>query len=94
MVGILVVGNNHFILSGPRPDEATAVELARHWSIIRIGEEKLLQYKEWEIRTKEFRENLGWAVSVPGEGEVSAGVTQLLGELAARGIDIKKYGDV
>jgi DNA-binding PadR family transcriptional regulator len=34
MVGILVHGNNHFILSGPVPDEAVALALARHWSII------------------------------------------------------------
>lgn len=40
MVGILVHGNNHFILSGPLPDEATALALARHWPIIRIGEAK------------------------------------------------------
>jgi putative ABC transport system permease protein len=37
MVGILVHGNNHFILSGPAPDEATALALACHWSIIQIG---------------------------------------------------------
>ena len=37
MVGILVHGNNHFILSGPTPDEATALALAWHWSIIQIG---------------------------------------------------------
>jgi len=40
MVGILVHGNNHLILSGPVPDEAIALALARHWSIIQIGETK------------------------------------------------------
>jgi hypothetical protein len=40
MVGILVHGDNHFILSGPVPDEAVALALARHWSIIQIGETK------------------------------------------------------
>jgi len=34
MVGILVHGNNHFILSGPPPDEAAALALVRNWSII------------------------------------------------------------
>jgi len=40
MVGILVHGNNHFILSGPLPDEAAALALAlaRHWSIVWRGE--------------------------------------------------------
>jgi len=42
MVGILVQGNNHFILSGPSPDETTALALVRHPSIIRIGEAKSL----------------------------------------------------
>jgi hypothetical protein len=91
MVGILVHGNNHFILRGPTPNETEALRLARYWSVIRIGEEKLLQYERWEIRTKEFRENLEWAVVVPGEGEVSAGVEQLLKEISARGVKIRTY---
>jgi hypothetical protein len=80
MVGILVHGNNHFILSEPLPDEATALALARHWSVIQIG----------EIRTKEFRENLEWAVVVPGDRETSPGVAELLAELSARGIAIHR----
>jgi hypothetical protein len=91
MVGILVLGNNHFILNGPEPDEETAIALARHWSIVQIGEKKSLRYKDWEIQTKEFRENLEWAVLVPGEGEIVFGVAQLLGELSARGVTIRNY---
>jgi len=45
MVGILVHGNNHFILSGPKPDHASASALARHWSIIQIGEAKILVFR-------------------------------------------------
>jgi hypothetical protein len=90
MVGILVHGNNHFILSGPLPDEAAALALARHWSTIQIGEQKSSSFGQWEIRTKEFRENLEWAVVVPGERETSPGVSQLLAELAARGITIHR----
>ena len=78
MVGILVHGNNHFILSGPAPDDATALTLARHWSVIRIGETKSSSFGQWEIRAKEFRENLEWAVVVPGDRETSLGVVQLL----------------
>jgi hypothetical protein len=90
MVGILVHGNNHFILSGPSPDEATALALVRHWSIIQIGEAKSLSFDQWEIKSKEFRENLKWAVIVPSEREVSPGVVQLLEELSARGVIIQR----
>jgi hypothetical protein len=90
MVGILVHGNNHFILSGPPPDESAALALARHWSIIQIGSEKSSAFKHWEIRTKEFRQNLEWAVVVPGDREPSPGVVTLLAELSARGIAIHR----
>ena len=90
MVGILVHGNNHFILSGPSPDDATALVLVRHWTIIQIGEAKSSSFGQWEIKSKEFRENLEWAVIVPGEREISPGVAQLLGELSARGVAIRR----
>jgi hypothetical protein len=88
MVGILVHGNNHFILSGPLPDDGTSLALVRHWSIIQIGEVKSSSFGQWQIRDREFRENLEWAVVVPGDREVSPGVAQLLGELSARGVTI------
>ena len=88
MVGILVHGNNHFILSGPLPDEAVA--LARHWSIVQIGQAKSSSFGQWQIRSKEFRENLEWAVIVPGDRETSPEVAQLLGELSARGVTIRR----
>ena len=90
MVGMLVHGNNHFILSGPSPDETTALALVRHWSIIQIGEAKSSSCGQWKIKSQEFRENLEWAVIVPGEREVSPGVAQLLGELSARGVTIRR----
>jgi hypothetical protein len=90
MVGILVHGNNHFILSGPIPDDATALALAWHWSVTQIGESKSTSFGQWQIRSKEFRENLEWAVIVPGDREASLGVTQLLGELSARGVAIRR----
>jgi hypothetical protein len=86
MVGILVHGNNHYILSGPQPNEAEALELARHWGVVRIGEPVSFAYGQWEIRTKEFREHLEWGVVVPGERGTSPGVLELLAELIARGI--------
>ena len=90
MVGILVHGNNHFILSGPLPDQAAALALVRHWSIVQIGEAKSSSFGQWQIRSKEFRENLEWAVIVPGDRETSLGVAQLLGELSARGVTIRR----
>jgi len=89
MVGILVHGNNHFILSGPEPSEAEAIAAARHFSVVTIGEPASNSFEQWEIRNKEFRENLDWAVVVPGDREVSPGVSQLLGELAQRGVTIR-----
>lgn len=81
-------GDNHFILRGPAPNEISAMAMARHWSIVQIGGEKTARFDKWEIRTKEFRENLEWAVIVPGGGEISTGVLKLLAEIAARGIQI------
>jgi hypothetical protein len=88
MVGILVHGNNHFIVRGPLPDRETALALARHWSLIQIGQTTPIALQRWQISTQEFRENLAWAVVVPGDGEITPGVAQLLGELSARGIAI------
>jgi hypothetical protein len=93
MVGILVLGSNHFIVSGPLPDRATALALARHWSLIEIGATTPIPLQPWSIRTREFREHLAWAVIVPGEGEHSAAVSQLLAELQARGITIHDFVD-
>jgi hypothetical protein len=90
MVGILVHGNNHFILSGPVPDDATALALAWHWSVTQIGASKSTSFSQWHIRSKEFRENLEWAVIVPGDRDVSVAATQLLTELSARGVAIRR----
>ena len=83
-------GDNHFIVRGPRPDWPTAVALARHWSLIGIGTTTPAWLAEWRISTKEFREDLEWAVVVPGDGEMSSAVAQLLDEMHARGIPIER----
>ena len=88
MIGILVCGDNHFIVRGPLPDRATALALAHHWSIIQIGQTTPLSLRSWSIVTRAFREDLAWAVVVPGDGEVTPGVAQLLKEISARGITI------
>ena len=88
MVGILVLGDNHFIVRGPFPDRETALALARHWSLIQIGQKTPAGLQPWSIRTREYRENLEWAVVVPGDGEVTPPVAKLLEELSARGITV------
>lgn len=90
MIGILVSGDNHFIVRGPLPDRATALALARHWSIIQIGQTTPPSLQSWSIVTRAFREDLEWAVVVPGNGEITPAVAQLLNELSARGVTIHK----
>ena len=87
-VGVLVHGNNHFIVRGPLPDRESALALVRLWSIIQIGGTVPPALDRWRISSREFRENLAWAVIVPADSEISPAVTELLGELSARGISI------
>ena len=89
MIGILVCGENHFIVRGPLPDREAAMALARHWSIIQIGRTTPPSLQSWTIVTRAFREDLAWAVVVPVAGEVTPAVAQLLKELSARGIAIR-----
>jgi hypothetical protein len=88
MVGILVHGDNHFVVRGPVPDRAAALSLVRHWSLIQIGGTTPPSLRRWHISTQEFRESLEWAVVVPGDSEMSTSVTKLLDELSVRGIAI------
>jgi len=46
--------------------------------------------EQWQIRTKEYGENLQWAIVVHGDQEVSPGVAELLTELSARGVEIQE----
>jgi hypothetical protein len=88
MVGILVHGDNHFIVRGLLPDRESALALVRHWSIIEIGSKTPPALDRWQIVFREFRENLEWAVVVPGDSKISPAVKTLLDELSARGITI------
>jgi hypothetical protein len=91
MLGILVHGDNHFIVRGPAPDRATARALVRNWSVIRIGAQTPPELAQWRISSKEFRENLQWAGMVAGEGEMSPAVAQLLDELRHRGVEVQEW---
>jgi len=95
MVGILVNGDNHFIVRGPLPNRPAALALVQHWSLIQIGQTTPVALQGWQIITREDRGNLEWAVIVSGGSEISPAVAQLLDELSARGIKIhdSKTGD-
>jgi hypothetical protein len=86
MVGLLVHGDNHFIVRGPLPTRAEALALVHHWSVIQIGATTPANLNRWQISTREFREDLEWAVIVPAADEPSAAVVTLLSELKFRGI--------
>lgn len=88
-LGILVHGDNHYIVDGPRPDCETARALVRQWSVIQIG--GVPQIPGWSIRNRAFREDLGWAVIVAGDTAHSPAVVVLLEELAARGVAIQSW---
>jgi hypothetical protein len=88
VLGVLVHGDNHFIVRGPLPDRETALALVRHWSLIRIGQETPAALRSWTISTKEFRENLQWAIVVASESDLSPAVLQLLAELRGRGVKL------
>ena len=91
MLGILVHGDNHFVVRGPLPDRAEALALVRHWSVIQIAATTPPALDRWRISSQEFRENLQWAVIAPAESEISSAVADLLGELSARGITIHDF---
>ena len=86
--GILVHGDNHFIVHGRLPDRQTALALVRHWSLIRSGGAVPPGLDEWRIVSREFRENLEWAIVVHGEREMNPAVTSLLAELSRRGVKV------
>ena len=89
MLGVLVHGANHFIVRGPLPDRAAALALVRYWCLVQIGDTPTPpSLQQWRISRKEFREDLEWAVVVPGDDEVSSAVAQLLNELSAWGIAV------
>jgi hypothetical protein len=86
LVGILIFGDNHLLLRGPQPTLEQARAMARHWSVIQLGKPAGTSFGTWSISTKEFREELTWAVAVPGDGARSAAVCELVAEMAARGV--------
>ena len=87
VLGLLVHGDNHFIVEGPKPTLDEARVLAREWSIIRIGNPP--ETAGWKIRGTAFREDLRWAIVLASDRPRSPSAAQLLRELAGRGIEIE-----
>lgn len=90
MTGILVQGDNHFIVEGSTPSDDIARRLARHWSVIQIGGATPPDLAEWRIRNKAFREDLEWAIVIADAAPNSEAVVTLLGEMKDRGIEIRR----
>lgn len=91
-LGILVHGGNHFIVRGPEPGPEEALALVRRWSVITIGSGVVATEETlpWRVSTREFREDLAWAVEVDAGGEPrSPAVQQLLAEMQARGVVVR-----
>ena len=90
MLGILVHGDNHFIVEGPAaPGRETARRLAWRWEVPQLGGPEAAP-TPWRIITKAFREDLEWAIVLRGDHEAAPAVRQLLDELAARGVAIDR----
>jgi hypothetical protein len=89
-LGILVHGSNHFIVCGPEPTVDEARRLVRQWEFPDVDDLLSPPHPDqrWRISTKEFRENLQWAVSLRSDTAITPAVAQLLSELEARGIRV------
>jgi hypothetical protein len=66
MVGILVQGNNPFILSGPSPDESHCTGVGATLVNHPNWRGKIVVLDQWEIKSKELREKLEWGGNRPG----------------------------
>ncbi|MFN3323522.1 MAG: hypothetical protein ACK5AZ_08510 [Bryobacteraceae bacterium] len=93
-LGILVLGDNHFIGRGPLPSKDCARALARRWSLIGIGTGIDMTRPEpgskWRVSTREFREDLEWAVVLETGAPLTEAVRTLLDELKARGVVVHR----
>jgi hypothetical protein len=90
MYGLLVYGDNHFIVNGPEPPAEMARALVMEWAHPMLGRAPDARLAGWSIRTKAFREELAWAVVVHSDEPYGAAVSQLLAELRERGLPIRK----
>jgi hypothetical protein len=92
VLGVLVHGDNHFIVRGPLPSPEEARALVERWSVIRIGSgvDATRETGPWRVSTREFRENLQWAVLVEAASRPQPAIVELLTELEARHVRIRR----
>lgn len=90
MLGVLVHGDNHFIVRGPLPSPEEARALVERWSVIRIGSgiDATREMGPWRVSTREFRQDLQWAVVVETSSHPQAAIVDLLQELEARQVRV------
>ena len=97
-LGLLVYGDNHLVLRGPRPAQAQALAMAAHFglSLARISPklESSGEFREWRISLREFREDLAWAVVLRADTPHNSAVAQLLDQLAQRDIVIDWFKEI
>jgi hypothetical protein len=73
-VGILVHGDNHFIVRGPLPSREISLALTLHWSLIQIGATIPRELDRWRISSSEL---IGPAANTPQACPVArAGIGQ------------------
>jgi hypothetical protein len=93
-LGLIVHGEDHFLIRGPKPDAAMAKYLVRRWIFPSI--EDLLGTSppipaDWQITTSEFRENIEWTIVLSCAQSPSPAVAQLVAEVAARGVAVEYF---
>ena len=93
LLGIIVFGEEHFLVRGPEPDAPMAAYLVRRW--IFPSTEDLLGTSPpipagWRITSSEFRENIVWAVHLSCTNAPNSAVAKLLEEIETRGVRITK----
>ena len=97
-LGLLVYGDNHLVLRGPRPAQAQAWAMAAHFGLslaqIRPQLDRSGEFRGWCISVREFREELAWAVVLRAGTPHNSAVAQLLDELAQRNIVIDWFKEI
>ena len=93
-LGLIVYGEDHFLIRGPKPDAVMARYLVRRWIFPSI--EDLLRTSppipaDWQITTSEFRENIEWTIVLSCDQDPTAAVAQLVSEIAARGVAVEYF---
>lgn len=80
-LGLIVCGEDHFLIRGVKPDLEMARYLVRRWTFPSVDDVLGLSPpmpSGWRITTKEFREDISWVIVLACSSVVSEAVRQLL----------------